>query len=216
MKRGALVVLAALVLVGVAAAGRMDPKQHLNPVDNARAKAIVLQKGDFPATFKSTKSSIAPFSGYCKAADESDLTITGKAVSRDFDQQTAAALVSASSNAQLYETVDQADTSWRRFTSSAGMKCFELLSRNAAKKEGITFVSQRKLPFPAVAPRTIAVRQVATYSGIRITLDYVALQNGRAHTYLYFSGAPTPFSKAEQVRLAKVTAGRMATAMKGS
>lgn len=215
MKRGALVVLAALVLAGVAAAGRMDPKQHLTPVDNARAKAMVLRTGDLPA-FKSTKSSIAPFSGYCKAADESDLTITGKAVSRDFDHQTAAALVSASSNAQLYETGDQADTSWRRFTSSAGMKCFELLSRTAAKKEGITFVSQRKLPFPAVAPRTIAVRQVATYSGIRITLDYVALQNGRAHTYLYFSGAPTPFSKAEQVRLAKVTAGRMATAMKGS
>ena len=212
----AVVPLAALVVAGVAAAGRMDPKEALSPADMARAKAMVLRKADLSATYKAKKSSIAPFAGYCEAADESDLTLTGKAVSHDFDKETAAALASVASNAQLYETVAQAKTSWRRFTSPAGMKCFELLSRNEAKKQGVAFVSQRRLPFPTVAPRTIAVRQVATVSGVKISIDYVALENGRAHAYLYFSGVPAPFAKAEEVRLAKLTGDRMATAMKGS
>jgi hypothetical protein len=52
--------------------------------------------------------------------------------------------------------------------------------------------------------------------GVPAVADFVFLRNGRAQVGLFFVGAPAAFPRDEMLRLAKVTAGRMAKAMRGA
>jgi len=213
--RRLVVVALLLVLVGAgtALAARGDPQKKINPADQARAKSMSLRKTDFPPTFKSTPPSKDKDDFYCKAFDESDLTHTGVLESPDFTRETASAIWSTWSYAQVYATVAQANASWQRGTSAAGVKCAELAFRKAAKEEGLRLASFRKLAFPSPAPRTVAYRAVMGISGVKLTYDIVVLQRGRAQVPLYFVGVPSRYSRAEEISLAKLTAGRMAAAM---
>jgi hypothetical protein len=183
-------VVVALLLVfvgaGAALAARGDPQKKINPADQARAKAMLLRKADFPPTFKSTPPSGDEFDFYCKALDESDLTLTGEAESPDFTRETASVFWSAASVAQVYATVAQANASWRRETSAAGQKCGAEGFQRLAREEGFQFISYRRISFPSVAPRSAAYRVLGSENGVRIYFDVVWMMRSRAQTDVVF------------------------------
>ena len=114
-----------------------------------------------------------------------------------------------SSLAQVYETVADANTSWRRGTSPAGESC---VRKEFAKDGGL--ISFKRKAFPRLAQRSIAYRAVGTTQGVRFYLDLIVLQQSRAQAGLAFASAPTPFPHDEEVRLARIVAGRMVNAMR--
>ena len=89
-------------------------------------------------------------------------------------------------------------------------------SRNDDFRTSARLVSFRKLAFPKLAQRSVLYRVVADQQGVRIYLDLVALQHSRAQVAIVYGAGLSPPPAAEERRLAKVTATRMAKAMGGS
>ena len=203
--------LLALVGAGAALAARGDPQKKINPADQARAKAMLLRQADFWPGFKAERSS-GEYEYYCKALDESDLVLTGEAESPDL----TAGFITVASISQVYATAAMANTSWRRGMSAVGVACLAAGWRSLARKEGLEFVSFRRVPFPSVAPRTVAFRIIVTANGVRVVTDLVGMMHSRAHAGLYFVSALAPIPKGEQVGYARIVAGRMSKAMRGA
>ena len=208
---------ACLVVAGTAAAIHQDPKKKLTKVDTARARAMLVKKTDLPAEFV-----VRPESGddphiNCPAAvSGSDLTLTGEADGQVF----ALGVVFVESATQVYETVIDADASWRRSTSTAGTACVSTLLRREYEKQGIRLVSLRKIAFPRVAQRTAAYRVKTSVTSaqrpVLIYIDLVALMHSRAHATVLVGSALVAPPRAEEVRLTRIVAGRMAKAMRGA
>ncbi len=207
-----LALLLALVGAGAALAARGDPQKKINPADQARAKAMLLRQSDFGPGFGAQPAG-GDYDYYCKALDESDLTLTGEAESPTF---TAGGLQGVGSASQVYATVANANTSWRRGTSPAGVACAAAAYRSLSRGGGARFVSYRKVAFPAVAPRTVAYRWVTSANGVRIYADLVFMMRSRAQAAVYFVSPVGPIEKAEEAELARIVAGRMAKAMRGA
>jgi hypothetical protein len=74
--------------------------------------------------------------------------------------------------------------------------------------------------FPRISDRTVAYRgkfSVPSAQGpVSLYLDLVVLMHSRAQSQLSVVSALVPPQKAEVLRLARIVAGRMATAMRGS
>ena len=104
------VVLLALVTSGAALAARGDPEKRITPADQARAKAMLVRKGDLGIAFRPTPSQSIGEDFSCPALDESDLTLTGEAESPTF----AGGVEFVGSSAQVYESVADSKASWRR------------------------------------------------------------------------------------------------------
>jgi len=206
----ALLVLA-FVLAGVSLGARGDPKKRITPADQARAKAMLLRKSDFSLAFRAGPASTgADF--YCAALDESDLTVTGQAESPSF----SGGVEFAASTAYVYASRANAKASWRRGTSAAGQQCVRQGLQNQIQGTSVRLVSFRKLPFPAFARRSVLYRVVAEQQGgVRLYLDLIALQHSRAQVAVVYGSGLSPPPAAEERRLAKVTAARMAKAMGG-
>jgi hypothetical protein len=208
----AAALLLALLVSGTAFAARGDPQRQIRPADQARAKAMLLRKADLPRDFKASASSPgADF--YCKALDESDLTLTGDANSPDFGKPP---FFSVSSAAQVYESVADANASWRRGTSAAGLRCVRRVFAQELAKQGGTLRSFKRIAFPKVARRSVAFRIEARSQGVSVFFDFPVMQHTRAHVSLVLISALAPVPRAEQVRLARVLAGRTAKAMRGA
>lgn len=208
--------LLALVGAGAALAGRGDPQERLTPADQARAKAMVLRRSDLGAGFKSSPSTADDSDFYCKAIDESDLTVTGDASSPDFTRQTQSSYTIVGSQAQVYKTLAQSNTSWQRGTSPAGVRCLRDGTVDAARKGGLRFQSFRRIAFPALAQRSVAFRAVALQQGIPVVFDIIAMQHGRAFAGVSFGSLLVPPARAQEVAAARVVASRMAEAMRRS
>lgn len=217
-KRFALSLLLGLLLVGVAAAARGDPQKQFTPADQARAKAMLLQKTDFAPGWKASKPSDEEVDFYCKALDESDLVLTGEGESLDFEKESASVLryLSAGSVSYIYKTAAQSAESWRRSTSAAGLRCAARGFDHVIREEGGTFVSLRPIEFPRLAPQTAAFRVKFKVASIPMIMDMVMMRNGRAQAGPLLVGIPSAFPSAERVRLAKLVAERMAEAMRGT
>jgi hypothetical protein len=201
-------VLLALVGAGAALAAQGDPQKKLTSADNARARAMLLKKADLGPGFSGQPAS-DDFDFYCQALDESDLTLSGEAKSQMFH----AGLVNIGSAAGLYASVSDANASWKRGTSAAGVACISSTLKKVTEEAGAEFVSFRKIPFPAVAPRTVAFRWTSVVQGIRLYADWVYVARSRAQAALFFASAPAPAPKASEARLARLIAGRMASAL---
>lgn len=213
--RFGLAIAFVLTVAGIAAASRGDPKQEIRPADQARAKAMLLRRGDLNAAYKRINVSNSDYP-YCKVLDESDLVLTGQAETPLFGLDAGLFVETVNSIGQVYKTEAQNAASWRRGTSAAGSKCIEVDMRRELKPSGFTFVSFRRLAFPRVAPHVAAYRVTFSYrrSDLRLTLDLVALRNGRAQPHIYFAGGPSAYSRDEEVRLARIVARRTAAAMR--
>jgi hypothetical protein len=212
MKRSlALVLVIMLGAAGAALADRGDPQKQITPADQARAKTMLLRKADLPG-YKATRTVDTDDDFYCRALDESDLTLTGEAESPDF----VLGITFVSSLAQVYESVADANASWRRGTSKAGERCVRDEFGRQFVSQGLELISFKRTAFPRLADRSIAYRLVTTGQGVSVYVDIVVLQESRAQAALLFVSAPTPLAKAEQTRLARAVAGRMKTAMRGA
>ena len=207
-----LALLVGLIGSGAALAGRGDPQERITPADQARARSILVRAADMNAAFTAIPTADNRNELYCAALDESDLTVTGRASSPSF---TAAAEFVAS-RAYVYESRADASASWRRGTSTAGQSCLRQAMRTELRGTAVRLVSFEKIAFPKVAGRSVAYRIVASREGIRLYLDLIALQQGRAQVSIVYGTALTPPPTSEEVRLAKVVAQRMARAMRGA
>lgn len=212
MKRFAAALLAlALVLSGVSLGARGDPKKKITPADQARARAMLLRKADFSLAFRAAPASTGS-DFYCAALDESDLTLTGEAESPSF----VGGVEFVASTSYVYASRANANASWRRGTSPAGQKCLRRGLQNEIQGTSVGLVSFRKLPFPTFAERSVLYRVVAEQQGgVRVYLDLVALQQSRAQVAIVYGSGLSPPPAAEERRLARVTAARMARAMGG-
>jgi hypothetical protein len=200
--------LVALVTSGSAFADHLDPQERFNRADQARARAMLLRKADFPPVF--TSSQPTPDTHFtCEALDESDLTITGDAESRNF--QGGPFLFT--SIASVYATERDSARSWQRGTSAAGEQCLRATLRRDAAQENVTFVSFRRISFPRLAEQSVAYRVVGAYQGVRAFVDLIVMRHGRAQAGVLITSVGRPMPKAEEVRFARLVAGRMARAM---
>jgi hypothetical protein len=211
-----LAVVVALVSSGAALAARGDPQKRINAADQARAKAMLTRKADLGLGYRAFPSGSGDFDGYCKALDESDLTVTGEAKTPTF----VSGLVTVNTNSTVYESVADANASWRRGTSSAGIACITNLLRTEFAKGGLRLLSLRTLPFPRLAAKTASYRVAFTRQSqgvtVRAYVDLVVLQQARAQVAVLFGSAIDPLERPEQVRIARILAGRMARAMRGA
>ena len=208
----AFTLAAALVSAGAALAA--DPKKRINPADQSRARSMLLKQADVGLGFRPIPSSGASngLDLNCEALDEGDLTVTGEAYSPNF----SSGLQTIASASAIYVSLRDANTSWRRETSAAGFKCLTNVFRNVARVTGVRFVSFRKIPFPAVAPRTAAYRWQTLVRGVRVYTDVVFLMRSRAQAAAFFITGIDPLERDEQFRLTHAIAARMAKAMRGA
>jgi len=205
-----------LVASASALATHQDPQERLTKADNARARAMLVKRTDLPAGFRPQLSTGADPHVDCSASvSESDLTLTGDAEG----QQLALGVTFVSSAARIYESVADASVSWRRSTSTAGITCATQVLRREFAKQGVSLVSLRKVAFPRVAERSVAYRvelSAMTAQGTApVFVDIVALQRSRSQATVIVGSALVPPQRAEELRLARIVAKRMATAMRG-
>jgi hypothetical protein len=201
-----------LIGAGAALAGRGDPQERITPADQARAKSVLVRLGDMNAAFRDFPTVDNPNTPYCAALDESDLTVTGQANSATF----VAAPEFVVSRSYVYESLSDANASWRRGTSSAGQACLRQLMHAQVRDTAVRLVSFKPIPFVKAAKRTAAFRIVASRQGIRVYLDLIALQHGRAQVSIVYGNAFAPPPTSEEARLARLVARRMARAMRTS
>jgi hypothetical protein len=115
----------------------------------------------------------------------------------------------------VYESRADSSASWRRRTSAAGEKCARDAFRKRFQKEGVSLESFRRMAFPRFAERSIAYRLTASSQGVRVYFDVVVLKQSRAQAALLLGSGLAPMPKAEELRLTRSVAGRMAKAMSG-
>jgi hypothetical protein len=209
--------LACVVTTGTASANHNDPQKKLMKADNTRARAMLVKRTDLPVGFQvRSVDGDDPHLDCPAAVGESDLTRTGEAHGQVF----ASGASFVESGSQVYETLADAEASWRRSTSTAGVKCVTTMLRREYATQGIRLMSFRKIAFPRVAQRSIVYRaEVAAASAqgtVTVYMDLVGLMHSRAHATMVVGSAYTSPSKVEELRLARLIAKRMATAMRGS
>jgi hypothetical protein len=208
-----LLVLAALV--GASAAFAVgEPQKKITPADQARAKAMLMRQADVGIGYRpiAGNSSGNALSFNCPALDESDLTVSGEASSPNF----SSGLQTFSSASAVYVSASDAKASWRRGTSPAGFTCLRAVFKRIARARGLHFVSFRKIPFPAVAPRTAAYRWQSLANGVRVYADVVLLMRGRAQTVVFLISGIDPLEQPEALRLTRLISSRMAKAMRNA
>jgi hypothetical protein len=208
--------LAFLVAAGSVSANHQDPQKRLTPADNARARAMLVTRADLPPGFQGQADQAQdPHTDCPPGVSESDLTLTGEAEGRQF----ARGAVFVASAAQVYRSAADADSSWRRATSAAGVRCATTLLRREFAKQRIQLVLLRRVAFPRVSQRTVAYRvrlSAGTPQGtVPLFVDVIAHMHGRAQATVILGTPLVPPQRADELRLARLVAGRMAAAMRG-
>jgi hypothetical protein len=210
----AVAVLLLLASSTAALADHLDPQKRIRAADQAKARAMLVRKSDLGPGAVAQPRNTPDTHLTCEGLDESDLTLTGEAESTTWAQGVGF----VASVANVYATVADANASWARGARGAGTRCLRAELASEFATQGIALESLRKVPFPRVAERTAAYR--VTLSGsvqgtiVRLVIDLVVLKHSRAQAALYFGSAFAPPAKADEVALARVTARRMATALK--
>lgn len=220
MSRIALLVVAtALSVVSTASAANGEPKRAITKADEARAKAVLVTRGDLGQGFKAVRRDQAklPDDPRCAALAESDLTITGDAESPDFTLESETAFVTVGSTAQVYRSLRDANTSWARGTGANAAACLAALVRSSAGPgQKVDVVSSKVVPFTKVAAKTVAFRLVAKVSvgATRATVyfDAIVVQQGRIQAGIVLTSIGRPVPRTETAALAAVVASRLAKA----
>jgi hypothetical protein len=206
----ALVLAFALLSSGAALAQRGEPNERFTPADQARARAMTFRVSDFPGF--ASRPGAAGGSSYCEALDESDLTISGKAISRQY----TAGVAFMYSTAYVYRTLADSNASWRRGTSAAGMSCLRVGLRQSFAGTPLRMRSFGRLAFPRLGDDSVAFRLVAERQGVRVFVDLVAIREGRAQAALFMGSALVQPTRETERELARTIAARMAKAMRGA
>ena len=116
----ASIAIAFLAAPLAASAADGQPRKALTKAGQEAARSVVLKRGDLGPGFAPHargKDEGTPKGARCRALDEDDLTVTGDAASPDFRLAQGALFVTVGSTAQVYRTLREANTSWRRGAS---------------------------------------------------------------------------------------------------
>jgi hypothetical protein len=215
MRRLLLAALAALVLAGAALADPLDPKQRLNPGDQARAKAALLVKSDLGNAWadRSTAKPSSLKAPICPSLrpDYSKLTLTGHAESV-FDNGNGG--IQVVSDVEVWKTLKQAEAHMNALLQPALPTCIRysllktiggsaiLLPVKATKLGDFADVS---VSFRAPIGFKVGGKTQSVIS------DFVLLRKGRTEMYL---NVVAPSSAEEQLtafetRLARTMVGRV-------
>jgi hypothetical protein len=204
-----------LVVTGTALADHLDPKERFTPADQARARAMLLQRSDLPGWSGQRPNDTEPHIVCSQAVSEADLTLTGEAEGLLFARGAA----SVTSGAQIFVSAADANASWRRGTSAAGTACLTSLLRRTFAGQGIGLRSFRRIAFPNVAERTAAYRATLSANtpqgAVPIYADFVVLKRSRALAQVFVASGLVRPTRAEEVRLTRIVSGRMARQMRG-
>lgn len=213
-----VLLFAFLVASASALATHQEPKKRLTRADNARARTMLIRRSDLPAGFRAQASGGENPHVDCPASvSEADLTLTGEAEGAQFTG--AGAVFYVTSLSAIYTSVGDASASWRRGSSAAGTKCLAGLLGRVFVMQNIDFIALQKLAFPRVSERSIAHRvtlSATTAQGtVPLYVDVVGLMRSRAQALVFVGSALVPPQRSEELRLARIVAGRMASAMRG-
>lgn len=207
----ACLLVLALVGSGAALAGRGDPQKKLTAADSARARSMVLRKADLPR-FASQPVPRRDDDFYCRAVDESDLTVTGEAVGPNLIRRRE----TVRSAAAVYRSLTDANTAWRRGSSDAGVECLRRAVLDEIKGTGTRLVSFEKKAAPRVAQRALAFRFVFERpDSLRVYVVIVILRQSRAQLGLVVESLGESVATKFVTALARLVAERMAIAMRG-
>jgi hypothetical protein len=217
----ALVALCIGVPAVALAAADTDPKKRLTAADQAKARSVVLKRTDFAAGWKKMPAppeSDEPCPGF--NPDNSDLTISGEAIGNFEHTQGVPTILSF---ADVYVSQVDAAKSWTRTVKPALVRCFGHFFLKGAQEDGVKakIVSQGRIAFPKVAPRTAAFRIVARLTveeqgqppvNVPLTIHIVALGHGRGEAGMLTTGVGTGVQMADLRSFAKLMAARLAAA----
>jgi hypothetical protein len=199
IRPAALVALAAVLLGAAPAAARhpRDPREAFTSADQARARRITLRLTDLPATWdRLPPRRLAELRCPGGDADMSDLTLTGKAISRDFNSGTTTAL----GGARVFRTTREAATYHRRAPKVELGRCYvELFGRGLEPGDTIELVSSRVVQQPSLGPDAVSVHIVWRQSigGVTFVVrtDEYLWRRGRTWMDIGFTGTdvrPSP------------------------
>jgi hypothetical protein len=206
--------LAVAVVVPVALASNGEPQKRLTKADQAKARAIVPRRSDFPAGWvgkaNTTTSQDNPrCSNY--NPDQSDLIETGDVDSPDFTRADGSFV---SSSVGVFKTATMAKTGYARVAKPQLASCFgELFTKGAAPAK-VELLHVGPLPFRRLGDRSNAYRLTAnvTLQGttIPVAIDIVTFNRGRVDAAMNFLGIRSPLPLSFEQSLAAKVAARAA------
>jgi hypothetical protein len=226
MRPAHLIVIRVLVLllvvgVGVGCGGGNTSSESrattaqtkINSRDKLQAKRIVLRLSDFPTGWRAQASKNESKEPDCLKLDLGDLTVTGKASSRDFVN---GQITSATSAARLFANEQQARAAYKRIASEKLTKCFSDFMRSQSTSDAkVTDTSFGRLGFPKLADESAAYQIAVTLKAQGLTptvyVDLVFIRQTRATAILLFIDLFSPFDEQLKEQLARTVAGRMTT-----
>jgi hypothetical protein len=211
-----VVLLAGLVaLVGATAAVAgmdrhpRDPREAFTRADRAWAEAIVLRRSDLPG-WRASRSPADETRCSTFDPNMSDLTLTGRAESSDFERGP----LLVTSAVEIFRSEREAAVSFRRGAKPPLIRCFhEAFRRGAGTQVRVRLVSGRVVAAPPVGRRRFAARLVWAITGqaqtVRVYADLIGWDRGRASTAFAVFSVGEPPDRALERRLAALLDGRM-------
>jgi hypothetical protein len=212
-------IAAALVLAAAAAADPLDPKQVLNPRDDAYAARVVLNAADLNQGWQggaieppsSLKAPVCPQ----LRPNFSKLTLTGHAESR-FDNAFG---MQVSADVEVWKTAKQMNTHYKRMLRPKIADCIGYALLKDVGGTNVTILETKRLSAPWLAKLAPVTRHFRTplivKSGSQrfsVLSDIIFLGKGRTQVYLNFiaPGSRERPLKALQARVARVILARVA------
>jgi hypothetical protein len=210
-----LALVAALAAVGtaLAAVDPHDPQERLVSADMAKARAAVLKRTDLAGKWASEKPG-KEGDERCSGLDPdlSDLTVTGKAKSSTFSRADG---VLVSSEADVYETAEQARTSFDRAIKPALVRCLDESFRKGLgdAKVRVKLLSGGKAASPRYGERSARYRAVWRLTGPGGTLKayadaYFVVRDRVTISVLFFS-LPQEITPSAERPLVAAVVGRV-------
>lgn len=207
-----------LVLVALAAGCGGDnstnankPQTRINPQDKAKAEQIILHLSDFPAGWRAETSKDQGGTPKCFNLKFNDLTVSGKADSKNFVHGEATL---ATSSAGIYLNEQQARAAFKRAATDKLAKCFsDYMQSQSTSDVKITRTSFGRLRFPQIGDESAAYQIAIGLESQGLTptayVDLVFVRQTRALALLGFVDVFSPFDEQMKEELARTVAGRM-------
>jgi hypothetical protein len=210
----AVAAVTAAVVVPAALASGGEPQKRLTKADQAKARAIVLRRADFPTGWvgkpNTTTSQDTP---RCSTynPDQSDLIETGDVDSPDFTRADGSFV---SSSIGIFKTQKMARTGYARVARPQLASCFGELFKKGAAPASVQVLHVGPIPFRRLGDRSNAYRLTAnvTLQGttIPVAIDIVTFNRGRVDAAMIFLGIRGPLPVAFEQSLAANMAARAA------
>ena len=212
---GSLLLVLTLAAAAAAAPSPRDPKRALTAADVAFARRIVVKRADLPpGRWRAVRATDEP-DVRCPGLydpDYSDLTLTGKAMSPDFD---VGEEVGVASEAEIYRTAADARAAWRRGLAPGALPCLRReLARLSDKDVKVTVLAAVRRPFPRLGGSSALFSVVVRFTprGEKPAVGYfdlIGLHRGRAIVTVEFFRLGARFAAAHERAVAAAVAGRM-------